>query len=156
MRHSGLRISDAVGVARNRLTGEDLFLYARKNGIPVFAPLPPHVLEALAKMPPLSTSNPRYFFWTGKGKIETCANTWRRCFMTVVKAAGIEKRCHPHMLRDTFAVEALLADVPVDQVSLILGHHSIAVTQKHYMPFVVARQQQISRSIRKTWPNVAS
>jgi len=156
MRWSGLRISDAVGVARNRLVGENLFLYARKNNVPVYAPLPPHVLEALATMPTLSRSSAHHYFWTGKSKIETCANVWRRSLMTVFKAAGITKRCHPHMLRDTFAVEALLAGVPIDQVSLMLGHHSIKVTQDHYMPLVAARQEQISLSIRKMWPTAAA
>jgi integrase/recombinase XerD len=152
MRWTGLRISDAVGVGRDRLNGEELFLYARKNGTPVFSPLPPHVLDALAAMPSLPDSNRAYYFWTGTSKIETCANVWRRSLMTVFKKAGITKRCHPHMLRDTFAVEALLAGVPIDQVSMMLGHSSIKITEEHYMPFVAARQQQLSSSIRRMWP----
>jgi len=47
------------------------------------------------------------------------------------------------MLRDTFAVQLLLAGVPLDQVSLLLGHSSIKITEKHYAPFVKARQQQL-------------
>jgi integrase/recombinase XerD len=96
MRWSGLRISDAVGVSRDRITGENLFLYAMKNRKPVYAPLPPHVLEALSTMPALPKSNPKYYFWTGKSKIETSANVWRRSLMSVFEAAGIDKRCHPH------------------------------------------------------------
>jgi integrase/recombinase XerD len=32
------------------------------------------------------------------------------------------------MFRDTFAVEMLLAGVPIDQVSLLLGHASVKIT----------------------------
>jgi integrase len=42
------------------------------------------------------------------------------------------------MFRDTFAVELLLSGVPIDQVSLLLGHSSVKVTEKHYAPFVKA------------------
>jgi integrase len=52
------------------------------------------------------------------------------------KPDGTPKRCHPHMFRDTFAVELLLSGVPIDQVSLLLGHSSVKVTEKHYSPFV--------------------
>jgi len=55
------------------------------------------------------------------------------------------------MLRDTFAVELLLAGVPIDQVSLLLGHSSVKVTEKHYAPFVKARQEQLAQSARKAW-----
>jgi len=39
------------------------------------------------------------------------------------------------MLRDTFAVELLLAGVPIDQVSILLGHASVKTTERHYAPF---------------------
>ena len=55
------------------------------------------------------------------------------------------------MFRDTFAVELLLAGVPIDQVSLLLGHSSVKVTEKHYAPFVKARQEQLAQSARKAW-----
>jgi len=55
------------------------------------------------------------------------------------------------MLRDTFAVEMLLAGVPIDQVSILLGHSSVKITEKHYMPWVRARQEQLEQSVRKAW-----
>ena len=39
------------------------------------------------------------------------------------------------MLRDTFAVEYLLAGMPLEEVSRLLGHASVLVTQKHYAPW---------------------
>src|SRR5215469_1752991 len=55
----------------------------------------------------------------------------------IKKADGTLKRCHPHMFRDTFAVELLLSGVPIDQVSLLPGHSSVKVTEKHYVPFAI-------------------
>jgi integrase/recombinase XerD len=55
------------------------------------------------------------------------------------------------MFRDTFAVELLLAGVPIDQVSALLGHRSIKMTEKHYLPWVKARQKQLTASVRKAW-----
>jgi integrase len=60
------------------------------------------------------------------------------------------------MIRDTFAIEALLAGVPVDQVSRMLGHKSVVTTERHYMPFVRARQEQLSDSYRRMWPKGAT
>jgi site-specific recombinase XerD len=54
------------------------------------------------------------------------------------------------MFRDTFAVELLLAGVPTEQVSK-LGHASIRVTEKHYSPWVKARQDQLEEAVQKTW-----
>ena len=58
---------------------------------------------------------------------------------------------HPHMLRDTFAVEMLLAGVPLDQVSILLGHRSVKITEKHYAPWVRARQEQLEQSVQRSW-----
>ena len=55
------------------------------------------------------------------------------------------------MFRDTFAVEMLLAGVPLEQVSILLGHKSVKITEKHYAPWVKARQEQLATSVRKAW-----
>ena len=58
------------------------------------------------------------------------------------------------MFRDTFAVEMLLAGVPIDQVSLLLGHASVKITAKSYAPFVKARQLQLQESVRNAWNTI--
>ena len=55
------------------------------------------------------------------------------------------------MFRDTFAVEMLLAGVPLEQVSILLGHKSMKITEKHYAPWVKARQEQLAANVRKAW-----
>jgi hypothetical protein len=58
------------------------------------------------------------------------------------------------MFRDTFAVEVLLAGVPIDQVSILLGHKSVKITEKHYAPWVKARQEQLAASVRNAWQRI--
>ena len=157
MRWSGLRIRDAVTLERHRLNGDSLLLYQAKTGTPVYVPLPPHVVEALESIPPGPKPNPRYFFWSGNGDPKSAVADWQRSYRRLFKTADIrtadgeKKRCHPHMFRDTFAVEMLLAGVPIDQVSLLLGHASVKITEKSYAPFVKARQLQLQESVRNAW-----
>ncbi|MBZ5655503.1 MAG: tyrosine-type recombinase/integrase [Acidobacteriia bacterium] len=155
MRWSGLAIKDAVTLERPRIDEDgNLFLYRAKTGVPVYVPLPPFVHALLASLP---NPNPRYFFWSGSGDPETCKRCWTRALARLFRVAqmkrpdGSVKRCHSHMLRDTFAVELLLSGVPIDQVSLLLGHSSVKVTERHYAPFVKARQEQLAQSARKAW-----
>src|SRR5579863_4265584 len=75
LRHSGLRIGDAVTLERNRITADKLFLYTAKTGTPVHVPLPEFVLNALAAIPKISD---RYFFWTGESKIDSATGDWQR------------------------------------------------------------------------------
>jgi len=157
MRWSGLRIRDAVTLERDRLHGDSLMLYQAKTGTPVYVPLPPHVVEALENVPSGPKPNPRYFFWSGNGQPKSVVADWQRSYRRLFKLVNLTlpdgslKRCHPHMFRDTFAVEMLLAGVPIDQVSLLLGHASVKITEKSYSPFVKARQVQLQKSVRNAW-----
>jgi len=66
------------------------------------------------------------------------------------RLAGISNG-HAHRFRDTFATGLLLAGVPLERVPVLLGHASIKVTQKHYSPWVRARQEQLKADVRGTW-----
>jgi integrase/recombinase XerD len=155
MRWSGLSIRDAVTLERSRLNQYDqILLYRAKTGVPVFVTLPPDVAEALRKV---ENPNPRYFFWTGNGNPKTAVADWQRIFRRLFKKVdlrhedGTPKRTFPHMLRDTFAVNLLLCGVPLHDVAILLGHSSIKTTEKHYSPFVMARQEQLTEYVRQSW-----
>jgi len=60
---------------------------------------------------------------------------------------------HPHRFRDTFAVELLLAGVPLDRVSILLGHSSIRITERHYAPWTRSRQEEIEADLKAAWSN---
>jgi hypothetical protein len=58
-------------------------------------------------------------------------------------AKPVIKGGHPHRFRDTFAVSLLLKGVSIEIVSKLLGHSSIKDTERHYSPWVKARQDQL-------------
>jgi integrase/recombinase XerD len=157
MRCSGLRIGDAVTLERTRLIRNNLSLYQAKTGEPVYVPLPADVAQALRQIPPGVKPNPNYFFWSGNCSAKSAAKMWHHAFRRLFRIAdirqpdGTRKCCHPQMLRDTFAVEMLLAGVPLEKVSVLLGHTSIKTTQKHYAPWVRARQRDLENTVNDAW-----
>jgi integrase len=58
---------------------------------------------------------------------------------------------HAHRFRDTFAVELLLASIPIERVSILLGHQSVRITEKHYSPWVRSRQEQLEADLENAW-----
>ena len=58
---------------------------------------------------------------------------------------------YAHRFRHTFAVDLLLAGVPLERVAVLLGHQSIRVTEKHYAPWVHARQAQLEADVKRVW-----
>lgn len=149
LRYSALRITDAASCPLDRLQGNKLFLYTQKTGVPVYVPLPPFLIAALDACPRKSD---RYWFWTGVGSKETLAGNCRRTFRRLCEIAGV-KRGHPHRFRDTLAVELLLEGVKIERVAALLGHSSIKVTEKHYNPWVQARQLQLEADLVAAWRN---
>lgn len=147
MRYSGLRIGDAASLACERLTKNKLFLYTQKTGVPVFTILPDFLVAELDQCP---RTSPAYWFWSGQGSRETLSGNWRRAFRKMCKYASPRiTGAHPHRFRDTFAVELLQAGVPMERVSILLGHKSVKITEKHYAPWVQARQDQLEADLSR-------
>src|SRR5256885_11569632 len=40
---------------------------------------------------------------------------------------------------------------PIERVSILLGHKSMRVTERHYAPWISARQEQLEADVRRTW-----
>jgi len=147
--YSALRIGDGARCPVDSLKSNRLFLYTQKTGVPVYNPPPSFVVEALEACPRKSE---RFWFGTGVGSKDTLAGNWRRTFRRLCQIAGV-RGGHPHRFRDTFAVELLLARVPMERVSILLGHSSIKITERHYAPWVKARQAQLESDLVSAWQN---
>jgi integrase/recombinase XerD len=145
LRYSGLRIRDVVTLSKDKLQDGKLFLRTAKTGTHVRVPLPPVCLEALATI-----SAKQYYFWSGDGLPKTRVANYQHALKAVFKTAEIVHG-HAHRFRDTFAVELLLAVTPIERVSILLGHSSVKVTERHYSPWIQARQDQLEQDVMKTW-----
>jgi integrase/recombinase XerD len=151
-----LGFQDAVTLERDRLSPEGYIVLRRtKTTVSVFIPLPPRLVSALRNLP---SSNPRYFFWTGKGHPRSATKSYQRSLAKLFRLAnimhsdGTHKRCHSHMFRHTFAIELLLSgEVKIEQISALLGHRSIKITEKHYLPWVKARQEELVSAVQHSW-----
>lgn len=165
MRWTGLRIRDAATLERHRLVVDEptgmwsVMVYQRKTGDPVYCPVPPHVAELLQTVPSSQkgNTNERYFLWTGAGLPKTVVANWQRSYRKLFALANLRepggepKRCHPHMFRDTFAIESLLSGTRIEEVQILLGHNSVKTTEKAYMPWVRARQVSLNQSVIASW-----
>jgi integrase/recombinase XerD len=141
MRYSGLRISDVTTLPKAAVQQRRLRLYTAKTGEPVSMLLPEFVVAELSKV---SSTHPKNFFWTGNSKTQAAASMWRKRIAKVFKAAGIVDG-HTHRFRDTFAVSLLSSGVSMQDVSTLLGHASIKITQKHYAPWDKTRQDALDK-----------
>jgi len=146
LRYSGLRISDAMFAPKGNLHQTRLILRQMKPGQFVAVDLPELVCEALDSFKHLS---PSHWFWDGHKTLKYMRQFWYKRLKTVFKRAGIAD-AHPHMLRDTFAVEHLLSGMEVKNVSELLGHSSVSTTEKHYLYWVLQRQNRLDEQVKKS------
>jgi integrase len=111
--------------------------------------LPEDCLTALNAIPQAGA----YYFWTGNGKPKTRVGNFQAMLKEVYNVAKVQGG-HAHRFRHTLAVELLLAGVPLERVAAILGN-TAKIVEKHYAPWVQARQTQLEDDIRRTWEQVA-
>lgn len=144
LRYSGLRISDVCKLEFSRFKDGKILLYTQKTGTPVYIPLPEIVIKAVKGI-----VNGRYLFWSGKSELGTVKSHWQRALRRLFKIAGVKG--HAHMFRDTFSISLLQKGVPIEDVSILLGHANILVTQKHYSPWIASRQTRLESMVSKAW-----
>jgi integrase/recombinase XerD len=161
MRWSGLSITDAVTLGRDRLGADNrLELHRTKTGNPVYLLLRPEIAEELRNVPPGRDAHPDYFFWSGKGKKNKAASTWQKAFRKLWRLVtpplvlkdrdGKKLAPKSHMLRNTFAVELLKKKVSLDHVAVLLGDNPETV-REHYFKWVPELQRVLDNEVKKTW-----
>ena len=109
-------------------------------------PLPPAVVEALGKL----QGDGEYFFSSGRAKPQTARANWSRYLDTLFELAKV-RAAHSHRFRDTFAVSLLENGVSIENVSVLLGHSSVRITERHYKPWVKTLQKKLEDEVRKAW-----
>ena len=148
-RWTGVRLGDALMLPRSGVCGDRLTMDIQKTGGKMTRRVPTVVLDALSEVPARKTMHPDQFFWSRKCDHRVLSGIWIPRFrllnnyLSFKNDKGEPMMFRTHMLRDTYAVEMLLAGVSLEKVSRLLGHASVAVTEKHYSPWVKRRVDQL-------------
>jgi serine/threonine protein kinase len=115
---------------------------------------PPGLSQITTNLPPALQrvvqrcleKNPEQRF---QSNAEDCAAMHRKTLAKLFKLAKVTG--NPHMFRHTFAKRLLIKRVPLELVSVLLGHRKTDVTQRHYNKWVPERQKGIEDAVRTTW-----
>ena len=145
LRYSGMRIGDCVGLQTGHLADNKLFLNTQKSGSKIFVPLPPTAVQALKTVHP----DGNHYFWTGKGLRKSAVADWQRALRRVFKLAKVDG--NPHMFRHTFATTLLAKGIPIEDVSALLGHKSVRITEAYYSHWIRARRERLEERVRQLW-----
>ena len=162
MLETGMRVSDAVKFDPARcIKSKYLWIYsfhprkAKKNDAPklidvyLTAKLKKKIDECTWLSPDLPFA---YRAVSGSEETDYLGQAVYERLQAVGRACGVDD-CRPHRLRDTFAVRLLTKGVPLEDVSKLLGHASIAVTEKYYAPWVASRKLRLERLLSETLVN---
>jgi integrase/recombinase XerD len=159
MLETGMRVSDAVRFDPVALQkGDSLWIYVyvqqkrkrTKRTEPIEAYLSARLKNAIDKCQWLS---PTWPFWFG-----STTNEYRLGYQVYDRMQTIGERCgvadcRPHRLRDTFAVRALSRGVGIGDVSRLLGHSSVKITETYYAKWVPARTRRLESIVAQSLVN---
>jgi integrase/recombinase XerD len=134
-------------LSRDRVAGTNYLSTRRRRARRYLARWPKFVITALDA---IERSKEQYSFWSGSSTKEGAARNYLRYLASLFKLAGVPGG-HAHRFRDAFAVALLLAGVPVECVSVLLGHSSVKITEKQYSPWVRGRQEQLEADGLRAW-----
>jgi integrase/recombinase XerD len=157
MRWTGLRIGDAVLLKKGNIRGDVIFLKTKKASTDVQIPLPEELVAALATLEPYSGG---YYFWhrrSGRRQEQSSTKTVKGNFSkllnTVFEKAGIPSDSHlvSHRFRNSFAVDLIGRGVPLETVSLMLGHQSLITTENAYADFCEGYMNRAEQIVRDAW-----
>ena len=156
MLETGLRVGDAVRYdPRAVAKGEHLWVYTylpqkqRRNEQPKTHEgyLADRLKTAIDECEWLSPKLP--FSWGNFRNPSYLANEVYYRMQAMGDRCGIDD-CRPHRLRDTYAVKKLLAGVSLDDLSRLLGHSSVRVTEQYYARWVPSRRMRLERLVAET------
>jgi len=144
MYETGLRVSDTVffNVDRLRVDHKGGTYTTRQiktnTNVTVFPSL--ELCRLLRSLPRLDG---KHVFFDGRRKWKTFVNAHVRIpLQDLGTSLGIEG-VRPHRFRDSFAVNELNLGTPITDLKDLLGHSTVAITEKYYSPWVQSRETHL-------------
>ncbi len=152
MRWSGLAVRDAACLRTDAVQAAGKGWYRvvtsrQKSDVPVQVMVRADIIKAIQA----EADKGEYLFWNPK--ISTAVNFARERGRDIAQAfdrAKIQSKGHmvAHRLRDSFVEYLLSQDVPLADVSKLVGHTSITTTEKHYGAWVPSRQKRLDELVK--------
>lgn len=160
MLETGLRVSDAVLYnPKATIKGKSMWVYSyipqklkrteRPKVLETF--LTDQLKKAIDECEWMSESMP-FHYVTDSAVQPVHENLVYDRMQMIGERCGIAD-CRPHRLRDTFAIRALLRGLLLEEVSRLLGHSSISVTEKYYAKWVRARSERLESRVAESLLN---
>lgn len=149
MLETGMRVGDAIRFdPKSVMKGDHLWIYTYEPQKQKKAEmrkvhevyLTDKMMTAIHNTEGLSKTLP--FHYGASASPHYLANQAYIRMQTIGDRCGVAD-CRPHRLRDTFAVRKLLAGVSIDDVSKLLGHSSVKITESYYAKWIPARKKRL-------------
>jgi integrase/recombinase XerD len=159
MLETGMRVGDAIRFDPAMLAkGEHLWVYTflmqkqkrTEKPKPVEAYITNRLKAAIDSCDWLSPKLP-FFYGESKNPAYLANEVYER-MQTLGTRCGVPD-CRPHRLRDTFAVRKLLSGLQLDDVSRLLGHSSVKVTEAYYANWSHSRKLRLERLVAESLVN---
>lgn len=152
MRWAGLRVSDAVVLTKTDIQNDVLRKRTKKAHTPVQVPLPRVVTDALAKLTPCAEG---FYFWNRRSEssdVKSPIGNFSKLINEAFRKAGVQEKSKlTHRFRNTFAVDLLDKGVPLETVSLLLGHESVSTTERYYAAWTQNYMNRAEAMVRLAW-----
>jgi integrase len=68
-------------------------------------------------------------------------------YLSLVDYENKPMKFHSHQLRETFAVTHLLNGTSMEDLSQMLSHSSVRITEKYYSPWIPERQRALEQKM---------
>jgi site-specific recombinase XerD len=149
-RWAGMAVADIVRFSpRVNLGANNVLTYRRtKTSQMAVVVLEPAVADRLRAIPPEEGSSAEQPLRLTAMTEKNNRGLWRNRFQKLCDTAGIAdietevgvlRRAHPHMLRDTCAIDAISRGMRLENVAKMLGHATVEMTQRSYLFWIQKR-----------------
>ncbi len=145
LRYSGMRIGDCVGLQKSHLKGDKLFLNTQKSGEQDLRPAAEGRRGGAAE----DRERQRVFLLDR----QRAAEVGCRRLAARAPAAVRARRRHrqPAHVPAHVRTDLLSRGIPIEDVSVLLGHRSVRITDAYYSHWVKARRDRLEERVRELW-----
>jgi integrase len=120
----------------------------KRNNPVAIVELYPEVAKRLGSIPAELGSSAEQPFRFPDSTLDQNCELWRKRFQKLCAFAGVKeieteigerRKPHPHMLRDTCAIDAITHGTKLENVAKMLGHATTDMTQRSYLFWIQKR-----------------